>query len=535
MFLQGSRHAGATPIGLAEGWSLERLTPPSRLFGANGLRTGPDGRIYVAQVAGSQISALDVDTGELETVSAQGADIVAPDDLAFDAQGDLYATEYYDGRVSVRGADGRTRVLRDDVPGANGITIHQGRLFIDECRIGGRLLELDPNGGAPRVLLENLPMPNAMEFGPDGKLYYPLLGTNDIWRIDPDGGEPERVAGDLGVPDSVKFDAEGHIVSTQVGTGEVLRIDPRSGDRTVLAAIAPGLDNLTFVGNRLFVSSFTGQITEILGGGATRAVLPGGLTWPLDLTTGADGTLYVSDGTYFYVLTPGGGLRMLGMLFSPGWPGYIRGVTAAGEGEFVVTTSNGQIARWRPESGEHDVLAGGTEPLDQLYGVAVAPDGAVVAAELGTGRVLSVRDGEGTALASGLDRPMGVAFGPDGACLVAESGAGRVVSVTGSGVDTVVDGLETPQGILVRGGRLLIVDAGAKTLIEVDLDSKSRTVIARDLPVGAPPGVDLKPLKGLPPFSGPQGLFAGIAAGPDGTVYVSADAEGSVLAFRKAG
>ena len=39
----------------AEGCTLERLTPPSRLFGANGLRTGPDGRIYVAQVSGSQI------------------------------------------------------------------------------------------------------------------------------------------------------------------------------------------------------------------------------------------------------------------------------------------------------------------------------------------------------------------------------------------------------------------------------------------------------------------------------------------------
>ena len=36
------------------------------------------------------------------------------------------------------------------------------------------------------------------------------------------------------------------------------------------------------------------------------------------------------------------------------------------------------------------------------------------------------------------------------------------------------------------------------------------------LPVGAPPGVTPKPLKGAPPFSGPQGPFAGIAAGPDG-------------------
>ncbi len=60
---------------------------------------------------------------------------------------------------------GRTRVLRDDIPSANGITFHQGRLFIGECREGGRLLELDLGGGAPRVLLENVPSPNAMEVG----------------------------------------------------------------------------------------------------------------------------------------------------------------------------------------------------------------------------------------------------------------------------------------------------------------------------------------------------------------------------------
>jgi sugar lactone lactonase YvrE len=535
-----SRYASSAAVSLAEGWVLERLTRPSRLFGANGLRTGPDGRVYVAQVAGSQISALDVDTGELETISPQGAGLVAPDDLDFDARGDLYVTEYYDGRVSVRGADGRTRVLRDDVPGANGITFHRGRLFVDECRIGGRLLELDLGGGAPRVLAENLPMPNALAPGPDGKLYYPVLGTNDIWRIDPDGGEPERVAGDLGVPDAVKFDASGFIVSTQVATGEVLRIDPRSGDRTVLATIAPGLDNLTFAGDRLLVSSFTGRVTEILGG-QTRDVLPGGLTWPLDLTVGGDGVLYVADGTYFYALPAGGKPRgtadgeprVLGMLFSPGWPGYVRGVTAAGPGEFVVTTSNGQIARWRPAAGEAVMLAGAAEPLDQLYGVALAPDGSAVAAELGAGRVVAVRGGELSTLASGLNQPMGVAFAAGGTCLVSESGAGRIVAVTGSGTDTVLDGLEKPQGITVRGGRLFIVDAGARSLVEVDLGSKARTTIARHLPVGAPLGVEPKPLKGLPPFSGPQGLFAGLAAGPDGTLYLSADAEGSVLALRR--
>lgn len=116
---------------------------------------------------------------------------------------------------------------------------------------------------------------------------------------------------------------------------------------------------------------------------------------------------------------------------------------------------------------------------------------------------------------------------------MSESGAGRVVSIGPAGVDTVVDGLATPHGILVRDGQLHIVDPGAKSVVRVDLETEARTTLASGLPIGAPPGVVPKPLLGTPPFSGPMGPFAGIAAAPDGTLYVSADAEGSVLALRE--
>jgi sugar lactone lactonase YvrE len=529
---QPSRYASSNqPVDVAAGWRLDRVTAPSRLFGANGLRTGPDGRVYIAQVTGSQISALDPQTGDLGIVSAKGGDIVAPDDVAFDASGNLYVTEVMDDRVSVLDTAGRTRVLRDDIPSANGITVHRGRLFIGECREGGRLLELDPGGGSARVLLEGVPSPNAMEVGPDGLLYFPVMGANAIWRVDPDGGEPDCVATDLGVPDSVKFDAQGCIVSTQVASGQVLRIDPRSGDRRVLAQLSPGLDNCALVGERVLVSNFTGEITEISPEGATRTVLPGGLNWPLDMAVGHDGALYIADGTYFYVALPDGSLQTVGMLFSPGYPGFLRGVAPSGPGEFVVTTSGGQVTRYRPAASESDVLADG---FDQLYGVAVGPDGVVFFAELGTGRVLSWRSGHVEVLATGLREPVGVALDADGAPLVAEAGAGRVVRVNGSRPDTVVADLQRPQGILVRDGVLYIVDAGAKEVLAFDLDNKVQHTIASGLPVGPPRGVVPKPLKGMPPFSGPQGPFAGIAAAADGTLYISADGDGSVLALRRA-
>src|SRR5579862_1743863 len=133
MSLQNGRYTGSSPS-LASGWTLERLTPPSRLFGANGVRTGPDGRIYVAQVSGSQVSAIDIETGEIETISGLGGDIVGPDDLVFDTDGNLYVTEITEGRVSVRAPNGTVRVVYGDIPVANPITFHQGRLIAGELR-----------------------------------------------------------------------------------------------------------------------------------------------------------------------------------------------------------------------------------------------------------------------------------------------------------------------------------------------------------------------------------------------------------------
>jgi sugar lactone lactonase YvrE len=531
MSMQNTRYTASRPQTVADGWTLKRLTQPSRLFGANGMRTGADGRIYVAQVSGSQISAIDVGTGMVEAYSPKGGEIVAPDDLVFDPQGNLYATEITEGRVSMRAPNGETRVIQGDMPVANPITYYQGRLIAGECRVGARIMQLDLNGGAPRVIIDNVPMPNAMDVGPDGKLYFPVMGTNEIWRISLDGGAPETVAKDLGVPDSVKFDRHGFIISTQVHSGQVLRIDPRTGDRTVLANLTPGLDNSTFVGDRLFVSNISGYVTEILDGGKTRDLVPDGLNWPLGLAVDPDGLLLITDGPFSYTIRPGQERKLAGMLFTPGYPGYSRGAAAAGRGEFIVTTANGEVARYWPEKSESKVLASG---FDQLYGVAISPSGAVIFAEQGAGRVMSLQSGTVETLATGLKQPSGVAVGADGTCYVSESAGGRVVKLSRGGPETVLDGLKQPQGILVRAGRLYVVDAGAQELVEYELAKSTRRTIASGLPIGAPPGVIPKVLRAVGTLSGPMGPFAAIAAAADGTLYVSGDAEGSVLTFRPA-
>ena len=513
-----------------EGWTVERVTRPSRLNGANGIRTGSDGRIYVAQVAGSAVSAVDPDSGAIEAISPPGGPIIAPDDLAFDDAGNMFFTEITEGNVRMLAPDGSDRLIYGDTPVANPITWHQGRLISGECRAGGRIMELDMNGGAPRVLLDDAPMPNAFEVGPDGKLYFPAMATNEIQRLDLETGAVEVVAGDLGVPDSVKFDSKGRIVSTQVASGQVLRLDLQSGSREVLAEIGPGLDNVAFVGERIFVSHIVGSIHEIVEPGTAKPLVDKGFQWPLGIDVASDGTLLVSDGGFDYAIAPGGEPQLVGMLFYPGFPGWTRDV-AAQDGKWIVTTADGIVARWDPAGQAHEVLASG---YDRLMGLALAPGGAIVTAEYGTGKVLSVAGGQVETLVSGLDAPMGVAVSAQGTVYVAESGAGRVVSLAGGKVDAVLDGLGTPEGIAIANGTLYAIDTKAKRLVALDLASGRQSVVAEDLPVGYPQGADVKPLGGVGDMCGPMTMFTGVAAGADGAVYVAGNLEGSVLALRPA-
>jgi sugar lactone lactonase YvrE len=526
-----NRYTGPT-ITVASGWKCTQLTPPSALFGANGMRMGPDGKLYVAQAFGSQVSAVDPVSGAVEVISPKGGPIVGPDDLAFDSKGTLYITEVMSARVCARSPNGESHIIADNVLGANGVTVHQDRIFMDECRPGGRMWELYADGRAPRQIADNLPLPNALRLGPDGNIYFPVLGENAIWRIPLNGGRPEPFAKDLGLPTAVKINSKGEIVSTQGQTGEILKIDIQSGTKRVHAKVRPGLDNLEVTpDDRIFISHFTdGGVAELMADGTERRLIEPGFCGPAGIAVASDGTLYASDGISMAAVERDGSQRRVGMLFDGAFPGFVRGLAAATNGNVVVSTTAGDVTTYHPTSHEMTEHAKG---LQEVYGVAVGPGGAVVVAEGGTGRVLVISGKEVKTAASGLSRPSGVATANDGSCFVAEAGKGRVVHING-GVSEAVGGLKEPHGVLLDGDDLYIVDVGAHELVRFSTKTRQRETIATNLPVGAPPGVVPHVLAGIPGLlAGPLTPFAGITQSRDGTIYVAADGEGSILAFHR--
>lgn len=518
----------ATPT-LEPGWALDHALTPSAMFGANGLRFGPNGHLYVAQAFGSQISEVDTTSGAVTTVSPVGGAIIAPDDLSFDSEGVLYATEVFNERVSARLPDGSTRVLADHLPVANGITVHQDRIFVDEFRVGGRVLELYRDGSAPRVIAQDLVLPNALAVGPDGFLYFPLVATGEIGRVAIDGGPVEVFAGSLNIPTAVKFDALGRLVVVQSGSGDITRIDLQTREATRIARVRTGIDNLAFSPcGELYVSNFAdGGISRIGVEGREEVLIGRGLLGPYGLAVGSGGDVYIADGMSYAVLSRNGEVSRPSMLLTHGFPGYVRGVAVGLEGNLYFSNSAGAVANFVP--GQEAVFLA-TE-LDQLMGIAVGPGGELFVCEAGSGRVLALgKERSQRVVVQGLLRPTGIALAPDGACYVSEAAGGRVVCCRGSDKTIVLEGLVEPQGVTLAGEHLFVVDRGNKSLHAVSLRSGRAQLVARGLPVGPAPGIEPRTLPGIAGvMPGPLLPFCDLATGIDGSVLIAGDGEGSLL------
>lgn len=517
-------------------WAPRRLNPPNPLWGSNGVAFGPDGRLYVAQFLAGQISAVDPATGDVEVVVPMDGPVQSPDDLAFGADGSMYIADLVPGRVWRRSPAGEYTLVSGDVANPNGITCVGDRLFVNEMKPDGRLMELFPQGGDPRVLTEGLALGNAMQLGPDGHLYYPHmmsgpnpLLTGQVWRIPPDGGVPEVVADDVHQPVAVRFDRGGvlHVLS-RGPEGIVTRIDLHGGgSRTLVTSGVVGLDNAAFdAENRMFVSSYaSGGVTEMHPDGRTREIVPRGLDGPYGVTVDLGGRVYAAD--HYRVASPEpsreGGVTTLSLLH------FSHGIVADGE-LLHLTSQFGQVQTYDPRDGTLRERAGG---LRRPLGIAVAPDGSLVVAESGAGRVVAVGEDDAIrVLADGLDRPADVAFDGEGRCYASDEGAGAVLRIEADAPPTVVvDGLDAPQGLAVLGEELFTVETGRRRLCAVSLVTGERRTEAEDLPVGVPPGV----VPGAEPALFAHGMpgmarrFAGLAAGVDGALLLSGNGEGTVL------
>lgn len=228
------------------------LDTRTRINGAQAIKTGPDGHIYVVSENTSKILKYHRETleflGEFATVNG------GPTGLDFDRQGRLYVGRYDGGTVRRYDRDGT---------------------FIDE-----------PVAVNPKLMGPD----NGLLFGPDGRIYIPGYDSNNVMRFDPATNElveviPSATRGLLNSRGLRAAKDGQHLWLTAEGSGQLLKfnIATRAVTELVSGLIRPTGIDYAPDGSLLVVSSGTVIKIDPVTGARLGTFIPigsGGLSLP---------------------------------------------------------------------------------------------------------------------------------------------------------------------------------------------------------------------------------------------------------------
>lgn len=511
---------------------LAGAAPGIAPHGINGINFGPDGALYAASLIGPGIYRVDVARGSLAEVV--GAPAGEADDVAAAPDGTLAWAALLSGEVRVRRPDGRVETLAKGLPLVNPVHFDaRGRLYAGQISQPDTLLELDPAGvRPPRTIATGLGGINAFTDDGAGGLYVPLAEKGAVGHVDLASGALRVLATGLGQPVAVKRDSRGQLATIDWEVGRVIRIDPASGATRTLATVTPPLDNLAIgPDDTIYVSRPSDNSIVAIDptNGAQRSVLQGRFAAPGGLAfTRKDGraTLLVADAMGWREADVASGavtMRPFDLL-------------ANGSSAIAATADSVVLAYVRRPS--VTVLDRASGAVRRAYkgfkapmGVAALDDGTIYVVDYATGELLRLPSGAATAagdgrsvVARGLEGPVGLALDARGRLLVSEATAGRVVRIDpASGArEVLARDLAQPEGLAVLpDGGIAVAEVGAQRLSLLGARRGRPRVIARDLPVG----------QMFTRTPAPVFMPTGVAAGDDGTIYVSCDRDNSLLAF----
>ncbi|AKJ00385.1 DNA-binding beta-propeller fold protein YncE [Archangium gephyra] len=531
LLLVGGQALSAPP----PAYKQEVVVAGSPFQGVHGLALDGKGHLLASNLLGQSVHSIDLSNGAVSTLV--GPPLGGADDVALGPDGSIYWTGFFSGQLMRRTPEGKTRVIAKDLPGLNSLAFRRdGRLYVTQLGRGADVLsEVDPNGRKPpRKILSGHGFLNGFEFGPDDRLYGPLLMKGQVVRIDVDAGTLEPVAQGFAMPVAANFDAsrENLYVLDSV-LGQLVRVRVATGEKTVVAKLPTGLDNLT-VGpdDQVYVSNMVDNDIHVVtpADGSIRKLVEARLSVPSGLALAPDDpdeNLYVAD---VYALRRVGGrdgkisqtARVLSsrmtfpMHVSLGAKHVVLSSAYLAAVQVLDRTS-GEVLRTIPNT-------------NGVQGVLELADGTLLVAEGTTGRLVRVEAAEAagsTVLTEGLEGPVGLVADTEAkepGVYVTEVRSGRVtrVRLSDGARSTVAKGLKAPEGLARHpDGGLIVAEVGRKQLVRIDPATGRSTVIASGLRIGLPES------GGFPPGYIPTG----VAVGQSGTIYLSSDMESALYRF----
>ncbi len=359
---------------------VEGVKPPrmimEKMGGLNGFEFGPDDMLYGPLWFKGQVAKVDVDKPEL-TVVADGFKIPAA--VNFDSKGNLWV--------------------------------------VDTAL--GQLVRVDPKTGAKKVVAQLKPSLDNLAIDDKDRIFVSNMADNGIQEVDPETGAAKQLTiGKLALPGGIGVVSDGAKDTIYVADVFAYRtVDGATGEVSEPARMhADGVTleypmSATAKGDEVILSSwFTGTVQVIdRKTGKTREMMHD-FKAPHDAIRLADGSILVNElGSKSLIRASGehGKDRnvLIGDLEGP------VGLVGDPKGDVYVTEAfAGQVSKVE-SNGKKTVVA---KDLKMPEGIALAPDGKLIVAEVGAKRIVQIDPLNGNVSEIAGNLPIGLVGAPGG-------------------------------------------------------------------------------------------------------------------------
>lgn len=349
-----------------------------QLGGLNGFEFGPDGMLYGPLWFKGQVVKIDVERAALTPVATGFA---TPAAVNFDAHGNLYVVDTARGElVRVDVDSGKKELVAQLQPSLDNLAFDKssGSIFVSNMADNG-IQEIHPGTGRVRQITKS-----------------PLVLTGGI-ALFRDGDEET-----LYVADVFAFRA------VDTNDGSVTDLARMHADPTRYPPLEHPFNVSANARHVILSSWYNGAVQIFDRKGKTSKSLWHGFKQPQDAVELADGSILVAEFGTGRLLRVSGADGTQRQVIAENLSGPV-GLALRNDHVLVSEAIGGRITEINIASGRTRVIAAG---LDQPEGIALAPGGAVLIAEVGKKRIVRIEPSSGARSIIASDLPLGLAAPP---------------------------------------------------------------------------------------------------------------------------
>jgi sugar lactone lactonase YvrE len=427
----------------AQTYEVTELVPGSAFHGVHGLGIDKAGRMFAGSVAGAALYEVDLNNGTAKIAIPTPEGMA--DDIAFAPDGTMAWTGFLTGDLYSRKGDGpikklasgllygplwfKGQVVKVDVDKgeltvvADGFTTpaavnfdSKGNLWAVDAALG-QLVRVDPKTGAKKVVAQLKPSLDNLAIDDKDRIFVSNMADNGIQEVDAETGAAKQIIiGKLALPGGIAVVSDGAKDTIYVADVFAYRtVDGTTGEVSEPARMhAAGVTleypmSATAKGDEVILSSwFTGTVQVIDRKSGTTKEMMHGFKAPHDAIRLDDGSILVNElGSKSLIRASGEHGKDRTVLIG-GLEGPV-GLVAGSSGDVYVTEAfAGQLSKVG-SNGEKSVVA---TDLKMPEGIARAPDGKLIVAEVGAKRIIQIdpQSGNVTEIAGNL--PIGLMGAP---------------------------------------------------------------------------------------------------------------------------